>query len=117
MIYVIDFFAAIEDEAKPRFMTDLCKIYFPKKTLHHTEIPNSQLSIINFPLNSLPSILHPPHQPRKHLPWAALHKRRHAGGEHQSFTFCQHFLNSGIITPIIPKRKHENRFVILTIND
>ena len=44
-------FAAIEDEAKSRFMTDLAslnaehlrKIYFPKKTLPHTEIPNYQL--------------------------------------------------------------------------
>jgi hypothetical protein len=66
---------------------------------------------LNLPLH------HPPHQPRKHLPRPALHELRHAVGEHQSFTFCQHFLNSRIITPIIPKRKHENRFIIVTIND
>ena len=36
MIYVIDFFAAIEDKAKQRFMIDLRKICFPKKTLPHT---------------------------------------------------------------------------------
>ena len=31
MIYVIDFFAAIEDKTKQRFMIDLRKICFPKK--------------------------------------------------------------------------------------
>ena len=31
--------------------------------------------------NLLP-LHHPPHQPRKHLPWPILHKLRHAVGEH-----------------------------------
>ena len=51
MIYVIDFFAAIEDKAKQSFMTDLAslnaehlrQICFLKKTLPHSQIPNYQL--------------------------------------------------------------------------
>lgn len=51
MIYVIDFFAAIEDEAKQRFMSDLHQICFLKKTSQHLK-PKSP--IINFQPSSLP---------------------------------------------------------------
>lgn len=50
-------------------MIDLCKICFQK---------TSDL----FLLNSSHALLYPPNQARQYRAWAALHKLRHAVGEH-----------------------------------
>ena len=87
MIYVIDFFAAIEDKAKPRFMTDLAslnaehlrQICFLIKTLPHSQIPNYQFSNRRFNVvNSQLSIPNPP-------PYRSI------------MTICQHIIFGNII--------------------